>query len=259
MTQNSAPRSQFDASVRAQNWADAYRQFNGLDMYEQIHAYAALAAQTRVAFWAQRFTHGNGLNLPRMQFAVEVVNEHRMPATTPIDVSSTQQDEVAREFLAPIAPRMQRHTFLEMSNAYPVGTVDEVKQFIGGAINSPDIENTCAIRISRVFNVVGPAIPRGVAGLTVRQGADLAWYAIRQRELQAWMRRQFGNPAVSLRPPIDRNMLRNLKGVIGFDIPFRDATGHIDLWDGGSFGTEAQAAHNYFQIARSVVLWRVKA
>jgi hypothetical protein len=79
-----------------------------------------------------------------------------------------------------------------------------------------------------------------------------------QKPLQEWLRINVGAPSVELTKPVTRRKLLRLKGIIGFMIPFNDATGHIDLWDGNNFNLEPQAHSDYFAGADQVVLWRVR-
>jgi len=54
----------------------------------------------------------------------------------------------------------------------------------------------------------------------------------------------------------DKSGLASLRGIIGFDIHFADATGHFDLWDGSVFSDEYQASHDYWTLAKRIWLWK---
>jgi hypothetical protein len=134
-----------------------------------------------------------------------------------------------------------------------------VKRQIGGKVDGDWITNTCAIRVSRVLNYNGFLVPKSASPpLDVISGSDKLWYSYRQKQLQAWFAVRFGAPSLVLAKPVQRRKLQNLLGFIGFDIrTWADATGHFDLWDGSSFGTEAEATHDYFALAEGVNFWRV--
>ena len=268
----SAQRLSFEADVRARSWKAAYTDFCSLNMYEMLRAYRDLDLPARALFWGQRnmATSGAGCNpsvpntlpgaIPRMQYAVSVVDTGQMPdGDPPGDLRATGQEEDAREFIAPVPDKLLRFTFRGLKAVYPMGSPAAVKTLIGGKADAAWITNTCAIRISRVLNYNSVPIPGPSAKLLdVVSGADSRWYAYRQRELQAWFRTNFGGPSLELPKPASRRKLAKLEGFIGFDIHFSDATGHFDLWDGERFGTEAEATHDYFAMATSVVFWRVR-
>jgi Type VI secretion system (T6SS), amidase effector protein 4 len=274
----SSTRVKFEADVQRQNWKEAYRHFNYLNMYEMLRAYSDLDTSTRSLFWSKRneTTPGtvsddpkwptdwpNALpgELPRMSYAVDVVDKGQMPDNDPPgDLRATGQEEDAREFIALVPEKLAAFTFSVLWNAYPQGGPNAVKQSIGGNVNAGWITNTCAIRISRVLNSNAVPIPGPSAHeLDVVSGSDKRWYAYRQKPLQAWFKARFGAPSLILPRPANRRKLWNLQGFIGFDIHFADATGHFDLWDGSVFGTEAEATHDYFALANNVVFWRVRS
>lgn len=124
---------------------------------------------------------------------------------------------------------------------YPLGTVPQVKQAIGGAVDDtaggkPWILNTCTIRMSRAFNYSGQPVPGpGVAksyGMLVIRG-DHKWYALRVAEFGKYMLAKYGKPTVSVANPTSiPDEMTTKRGVIQFVIHFSDATGHFDLWDG---------------------------
>jgi hypothetical protein len=278
----SGTRIAFENDVRAANWAQAYRDFNFLNMYEMLRAYRDLDSTTRKSFWDQRDKTtripgrpGAGCNrstpdrdVPnttpgerdRMQYAVSVVDAQQMPdGDPPGDLRATGQEEDARELLAPVPEKLARFQFDRFNGAYPRGTVAQVKQAIGGKVDADWITNTCAIRVSRVLNQNGiPIPPPSARQLDVVSGADTLWYSYRQKQLQGWFEGQFGPPSLSLSRPVDRRKLLNLKGIIAFDITaWSDATGHIDIWDGERFGTQAEAHGDYFAMANGIKFWRV--
>jgi hypothetical protein len=136
-----------------------------------------------------------------------------------------------------------------------------VKSAIGGGVDASWITNTCAVRLSQAFNYSGLPLPRKFTGMLVVTGGDLKRYAVRQLELRKWIAFEFGPPDLTRTKPkggtINRDDFKDVKGVIGFDIHFKDATGHVDLWDGSTFMHEPYAGRDYFALANRVVLWKL--
>jgi hypothetical protein len=110
-------RLDFEANVQAHRWKEAYLNFNGLNMYEMRRAYRDLDSATRTRFWSQKDkTTGNppipntqADEIPRMEYAVNVVDAAQMPSENPPgDLTATGQEEDAREFLASMPDGLAR-------------------------------------------------------------------------------------------------------------------------------------------------------
>jgi hypothetical protein len=147
--------------------------------------------------------------------------------------------------------------FQRMWAEYPLGTSDEVKKRIGGAVDADWVTNTCVVRVSRSFNYAGFPIPIKQHGLSTLKGGDGKRYGFRVAELKIYLRAAHGAPAVTHSypgeggPPPDA--IAGKQGVICFDVSgWSDATGHFDLWDG-----ERCVNHGYFDRASKVHLWTV--
>ncbi|MEM6293371.1 MAG: T6SS effector amidase Tae4 family protein [Myxococcota bacterium] len=151
--------------------------------------------------------------------------------------------------------------FEAMWDAYPNpgGTAAEAKATIGGAVDRGWIRNTCVVRVSRSFNASGNAIP-AVSGdeiFTVR-GGDGRNYALRVHEFRRYLQRKYGRPdvehtyAAGEGGPVPEGF-RGKRGVVVFDVEvWRDATGHVDLWNGD------RCRHaEYFDVSTKVMLWEV--
>ena len=137
-------------------------------------------------------------------------------------------------------------------------TADSVKKEIGGSVNSPDIDDTCIVRISKPLNYNGHPIPRRTEEFRTRLGKDKYWYGLRVKEFWPYMLKTYGKPLVhSIRPAQERNKFNGPQGIIGFRVPFRDgsATGHFTLWDGQKL-LYAGAIPDYFAIATEAALWQ---
>jgi hypothetical protein len=156
------------------------------------------------------------------------------------------------------------HSYSALWDAYPdygnYPTPESVKTLVGGDVDDDWIKNTCAIRLSRTLNYNGLPIPATFAGLHTVKGGDGKRYAFRVRELHGWLDHVLGDPDFDVTKKqgdaFDKTQLASLKGIIGFDIHFADATGHFDLWDGSVFSDEAQAIHNYWTMATRIWLWK---
>jgi hypothetical protein len=156
------------------------------------------------------------------------------------------------------------HTFSALSDKYPdylnYPKPESVKALIGGAVDADWIENTCAIRLSRTLNYNGFPVPGSFAGLHTVRGDDGKRYAFRVRELRPWLVHRFGQPDFDISKKqgeeFDKSRLAAIKGIIGFDIRFTDATGHLDLWDGSSFTHEYQTSAEYWTGATRISIWK---
>lgn len=155
------------------------------------------------------------------------------------------------------------HTYSALWDQYPdyenYPDSADVKRMIGGAVDAAWITNTCAIRLSRALNYNAVPVPAKFAGLSTVKGGDGKRYAFRVREMEKWLTFQLGEPPFSVRKkegdPFDKTPLGALRGIIGFNIRFTDATGHLDLWDGRKFSSEYNTSKDYFTYATRVWLW----
>ena len=82
----------------------------------------------------------------------------------------------------------------------------------------------CTIRLSRMLNYSGVAIPKNPQGMRTTTGADHRNYAFAMLEMRGWLTDHFGAPAIDRTgPPVSRDAFRGIKGIIAFDIHFTDA------------------------------------
>lgn len=142
-------------------------------------------------------------------------------------------------------------------------TSAQVLQAIGGKVQINAFANTCAVRMSRALNYNSIPLPgpSSSGSMSVVSGADKKWYAFRVRDLSPWMSRKLTKPNFEISKkqgdPFDKTTISKLRGIIGFDIHFDDATGHLDLWD-GTFFTSEKAGHlstDYWQAATRIWIW----
>lgn len=135
----------------------------------------------------------------------------------------------------------------------------QVKKLVGGEADEGWIVNTCAIRLSRALNYNGVPVPKGFPGLLTVKGGDAKRYALRVAEVRKWLPQAIGKPAFDVskkrNDPFDKAPISTLKGIIGFDVRFTDATGHLDLWDGSAFSSEQNTIEDYWTPATRITLW----
>jgi N-acetylmuramidase len=86
------------------DWDAAFERLNGLNMDEMLRGLAALDQLDRTSLWAQQAASAGSVNMPRIEYAYNVVKDRRLPATAPGDLDTTGQVAVARAFLAKSVP-----------------------------------------------------------------------------------------------------------------------------------------------------------
>jgi hypothetical protein len=90
---------QFVAASKRRDWANALLLANGLSMEEMLSGMVAFGAPLLSELRAQSTALRAGVNLPRIQYAMDVVQNRRLPAVAPGDLAATGQVEAARRFL----------------------------------------------------------------------------------------------------------------------------------------------------------------
>jgi Type VI secretion system (T6SS), amidase effector protein 4 len=148
--------------------------------------------------------------------------------------------------------------FAELAGNYPNGSDERIKRQIGGRVNAAWVDHTCAVRLSRAFNYSGLPVPSNFAGMKVISGGDGKNYAYQVRGMRPWLESVFGPPQIRAKRPVDRRRFAGKKGVIAFIIPFSDASGHVDLWDGSKYTYEQgeqRDPRDFFALADEVSLW----
>src|SRR5213075_1626275 len=95
----SATRRRFEEAVARGDWQQAYLNLNGLNMYEMLRTLDGLSYERCNALLQQRENYRGMVNMPRIEYAAEVVQTGRLPSIAPGDLEATGQVETAREFL----------------------------------------------------------------------------------------------------------------------------------------------------------------
>jgi hypothetical protein len=108
----STVRQAFEFAVQHQDWENAFLNLNGLNMYEMLRSLDALDLATSKTLWSNRYTYANKINLPRIEYARNVVLNRVLP--DPVgDLLETGQVKAAADFiaekLAPVAKEVNRN------------------------------------------------------------------------------------------------------------------------------------------------------
>ena len=117
---------------------------------------------------------------------------------------------------------------------------NRVKQELGG--NLGGLTNLCCVRVSHALTTAGHRIRRS-SDFKDKHGNPMI---IRVVTMKEYLAQQFGAPSrVTLQSAAGK------QGIIVFDVPFSNATGHCDLWNGRSCAFQA-----YWETATAVWLWQ---
>jgi RHS repeat-associated protein len=159
-------------------------------------------------------------------------------------------------------------SFADMQTAYPDKhemTRDDLAKDIGGNVEKnftsgdPAWENTCALRMSKMFNDLGISLPKPgtdssletISGSPAPGSGEKSGFAFRRAELGNWIEAKLGAPDLQIdmrSAKVDSSgiptQLKGREGLISFAVSgWSDASGHLDLINsGGKCATEC-----YFQ------------
>lgn len=84
----SPQRREFEKAVKAKDWKKAYKYLNGLSMSEMLKAMDDLPLRTFNEMWDQRANYKWMVNLPRIQYARDVVLQGALPRKAPSDLEA---------------------------------------------------------------------------------------------------------------------------------------------------------------------------
>ena len=143
-------------------------------------------------------------------------------------------------------------------------TSAQVLNEIGGKVKINNFVNTCAVRLSRTLNYNSIELPgpSKAGDMSVVSGDDKKWYAFRVKDIDKWLGKQLPKPVFDItkkaNEDFDKKQLSKYKGIIGFRIKFKDATGHLDLWDGHYFTSEKKGnlSQDYWKTATRIWIWK---
>lgn len=161
---------------------------------------------------------------------------------------------------------INRPRFRDLWREYPVGmAAPDVYQMVGGQAwdlykeNPQGYANACALRLSRSLNYGGMPISSKKGYLV--NGSDRKKYFLRVNDVIAFLKRNWGQPDIEVdtRGENVSYQFRHIKGVIVFVVSgWRDATGHVTLWEGALCGDHCYFSHNNPNTKTTKVLfWRL--
>jgi RHS repeat-associated protein len=163
-------------------------------------------------------------------------------------------------------PAPQAASFSDLWKNYPrpqtyptdaSGDQTSIWDLIGGKVlwnhqNNPDqFSNSCAVRLSYSLNYGGITIPFA-SGQTI-SGNDKNWYYYRITSMQKYLNSVVGTPT-AYRPSTWQQQLAGQTGIVLFNVPWGDASGHLDLFDGNT----TVDGKDYSSEATQVLFWPVK-
>lgn len=109
----------FVRAVIAQNWRDAFLNLNGLNMFEMLRGLAALDRLDLADFWLQQGQFTGLVNMPRIEYAYNIVVGRTLPTTAPGDLQTTGQVADARSFIGKPTPLTFEH---DLTGSLPAAT-----------------------------------------------------------------------------------------------------------------------------------------
>ena len=96
----SSVRQNFETAVKVKDWRKAFLNLNGLNMYEMLRALDTLHPDDLNDLWSKRSAFAKLINLPRIEYAKNVVVNRALPGSAPGDLNITGQVGDATNFLA---------------------------------------------------------------------------------------------------------------------------------------------------------------
>jgi len=90
----------FIIAVLRQEWKNAFLNANGLSMSDLLKGMAALDRLDLADLMGQKAGFTDMVNMPRIQYAADVIRNQALPATAPGDLDATGQVQTARDYLA---------------------------------------------------------------------------------------------------------------------------------------------------------------
>lgn len=123
--------------------------------------------------------------------------------------------------------------------------------------------NSCTVRLSHALNLAGLRIAKNMKRVRTLPGKTHMNYIFGVLEMKRYLTRKFGNPDISI---ADKSLTAAEKespftghqGIIIFLIKYKDANGHLTLWDGNDIGGATSSKEHNFELASEVHLWKIK-
>jgi hypothetical protein len=102
---------EFIRAVITQNWRNAFLNLHGLNMFEMLRGLAALDRLDLTDLWAQKNNFADIVNMPRIEYAHEVVIDQRVPQMHPAIYR-----QPARSVMPATSSEIGLHLFLRMTS-----------------------------------------------------------------------------------------------------------------------------------------------
>ena len=112
--------------------------------------------------------------------------------------------------------------------------------------------NTCAIRMSYALNLSGWTIAKGAGTVSGKDGSQ---YYLTVANLQGFLTRTLGSP--QRLPGGTYQGPSGVSGIISFNVPWPDATGHFTLWTGQDVIDRNDEPYYRWPSPTSALFWRV--
>ena len=118
-----------------------------------------------------------------------------------------------------------------------------------------NVNNTCVIKLCYALNCSVNPIRLEKIGSKYLTGVN-GYYLIKVSDMIKYMKKRYGNPTVEVQEKGKKakELLKGKKGIICFVIPFSDASGHFDLWNGSRVKKSDFFDHSRLQ---KIMLWEV--
>src|SRR5262249_55477759 len=98
------------AGLPTPDFQTAFNNLNALSMEEMLAALDAVGSAALQKLFERRFAFARGLGMPRMEYAMSVVQNRKLPLIAPGDLLSTGQVTTAAKFLGTAAPTKAQFT-----------------------------------------------------------------------------------------------------------------------------------------------------
>jgi len=119
----------------------------------------------------------------------------------------------------------------------------------GGSWGNPP--NSCAIRMSHALNSSGVMIQFRKGITASGKKPPKWWYYFRVADIKGFISQHFGRAKTFKKEEFKNNCK---KGIVVMNVPWSDATGHADLWDGSHM---IDGHDDYIDIATSIEFWKL--
>jgi hypothetical protein len=146
-------------------------------------------------------------------------------------------------------------------DTYPtdVGNSGSIWKYIGGyvQINAEGgswgaLPNSCAVRMSHALNASGIIVAHDGNKTVSGKKPPKWWYYYRVADIKGFISGKFGQAKTFTKEEFKKNCK---KGIVVLNIPWADATGHADLWDGSNM---IDGHNDYIDLATSIEFWELE-